>query len=366
MKPGWLLDTLRTALAEVPGAGNYPQPIFPTLPLLEATEFGQQHIITTFCLGPPPPTLILPKGNAQPAVTLHLIWPQAYTYWQPETGTGHYVGGVRTIQELPDFYQALLRSYGAQHGAAHYEADIPAYLHLLEDVLAQQWLLPHAPVSMAEKATAQQLTQVLAQIEDPAYQPYYQGRSKALLAWAARAAYEPAWAEIALDKALATTPAWLKEPGATLLPAPPFVAVLDGRPCLVATSYCPPASPAAEGQPVAACYISFPAQEIRWRQFDLVAHPGPAPLASPLSQLLVAAPPTVPTDLPPATQRYLHLLSVVLARAWLVTRYPATAEEQAVAAELRQCVAALFPAALHAYYQREAWQLLGWLARTGS
>jgi hypothetical protein len=366
MKQGWLLTTLRTTLAEVPGLGHYPQPLFPTLPLLEATEFGQQHIITTFCLGPPPPTLILPTGSAWPAVTLHLIWPQAYTYWQPETGTRQYVGGVRTVQELPAPYQALLRGYGAQHEAAHYEADIPAYLRLLEEVLAQQWLVPHAAVSMAEKATAMQLKQVLAQVKDPAYQPYYQSRGKALLTWIEHATYEPTWAENALDKALATTPAWLKEQGAAVLLAPPFVAVLDGRPCLVAASYCQSASVFAHGHPVAACYISYPEQEVRWRQFNLSAYVAPVPVAPLLPKPAEVAAPAVAFDSPLAIRRYLHLLSLVLTRAWLVNRYPITPEEKTVATELQSHMALLLPAALHTYYQQEAWQLLGWLARATS
>jgi hypothetical protein len=363
MKQGWLLTTLRTALAEVPGLGNYPQPLFPTLPLLEATEFGQQHIITTFCLGPPPPALILPTGSALPAVTLHLIWPQAYTYWQPETGTRHYVGGVRSIRELPGPYQALLRGYAAQQGAAHYEADVPAYLRLLEDVLAQQWLVPHAVVSMAEKATATQLKQVLAQVKEPAYQLYYQNRGKALLAWIERATYEPTWAETALDKVLNTTPAWLKEQGAAIRLAPPFVAVLDGRPCLVAASYRQAASSPAGDQPVAACYISYPEQEVRWRQFDLSAYIIPIPIAPPLPKPTEVA---VPTDSPLATRRYLHLLSLILTRAWLVNRYPTTSEEKTVATELQVCMALLLPTELHTYYQQEAWQLLGWVARARS
>ena len=363
MKQDWLLTTLRTALAEVPGWGNYPQSPFPTLPLLEATEFGQQHIITTFCLGPPPPTLILPTGTALPAVTLHLIWPQSYTYWQPETGTRHYVGGVRTIQELPAPYQALLRGYNTQQGATHYEADIPAYLRLLEDVLAQQWLVPHAAVSMAEKAAARQLKQVLAQVKEPAYQPYYQSRGKALLTWVERATYEPTWAETALDKVLNTTPAWLKEQGAAILSAPPFVAVLDGRPCLVAASYHQVANSPADGQPVAACYISYPEQEVRWRRFNLSAYAAPIPVAPPLPKPAEVAASAVSADSPLTTRRYLHLLSLVLTRGWLVNRYPITLEERVIAADLEACMALLFPMALHTYYQQEAWQLLGWLAR---
>lgn len=363
MKQGWLFDALRTALAEVPGVGHSPQPLFPTLPLLEATEFGQQHIITTFCLGPPPPTLVLPTGSALPAVTLHLIWPQAYTYWQPETGTRHYLGGVRTAQELPSPYQALLRDYGAQPRAAHYQADIPAYLRLLEDVLAQQWLVPHATISMAEKATAMQLRQVLACVHEPAYHPYYQNRSKALLAWIERATYEPTWAETAQDKALETTPAWLIEQDAAILPAPPFVAVLDGLPCLVAPSLHQSASLAANSQPVAACYISYPEQEVRWRQFNPAAYTAPIPLAPPLPKPAQVAAPAIATDSLLATRRYLHLLSIVLARGWLVNRYPVTPEEATVATELQTCMALLIPPALHTYYQQEAWQLLGWLAR---
>jgi hypothetical protein len=357
MKQGWLFDALRTALAEVTGVGHSPQPLVPTLPLLEATEFGQQHIITTFCLGPPPPTLVLPTGSALPAVTLHLIWPQAYTYWQPETGTRHYLGGVRTPQELPTPYQALLHAYGAQQRAAHYQVDIPAYLHLLEDVLAQQWLVPHAGISMAEKATAMQLREALACVKEPNYQPYYQSRSKALLAWIERATYEPSWAEAAQDKAVVTNPAWLREQGAAILPAPPFVAVLDGRPCLVAASL------AANGQPVAACYISYPEQEVRWRQFNPSAYAAPVPLAPPLLKPAAGATPAVAADSLLATRRYLHLLSIVLARAWLVNRYPVTPEEKTVATEIQACMTLLISPALHTYYQQEAWQLLGWLAR---
>jgi len=129
-----------------------------------------------------------------------------------------------------------------------------------------------------------QLKQVLAQVNEPTYQPYYQSRGKALLAWIAYATYEPTWAETALDKALATTAAWLTERGAALLSAPPFVAVLDGRPCLVAASYYPSASSLAAGQPVAACYISYPEQEVRWRQFNLSAYAAPIPIAPPATQ----------------------------------------------------------------------------------
>jgi hypothetical protein len=371
MKPGWLLATLRTALAAVPGPITSSQPFFPTLPLLEATEFGQQHIITTFCLGPPPPTLVMPTSGAQPAVTLHLIWPQGYTYWQPETGTHYYLGGVRTIEELPPDYQLLLRSYSAQHlappaSAVSYEVDMPTYLLLLEEVLAQQWLEPHAAISMAEKATAMQLKQVFAQVTEPVYQAYYQSRGKALFSWIERAIYEPNWVETALDKALATSPNWLESESHDVLPTPPFVAVLDGRPCLVATSYRHTAGSPTTGQPVAACYISYPEQEVRWRQFDSPAYATITPLATPLPKESALTTPTPSADSHLTNRRYLQLLTLVLSRAWLVNRYPTTAEEKAVATELQPYVATLFPAALHAYYQRDAWQLLRWLARTAT
>lgn len=208
-----------------------------------------------------------------------------------------------------------------------------------------------------------QLKQVLAQVNEPTYQPYYQSRGKALLAWIAYATYQPTWAETALDKALATTAAWLTERGAALLLASPFVAVLDGRPCLVAASYYPSASSLAAGQPVAACYISYPEQEVRWRQFNLSAYAAPIPIAPPLPKPAEVATPAISADLPLATRRYLHLLSLILTRAWLVRRYPITPEDKTVATELQADMALLFPAALHTYYQQEAWQLLGWLAR---
>jgi len=368
MQQGWLLDALRTALAEVPGGGSYSQPIFPTLPLLEATEFGQQHIITTFCLGPPPPLLVMPMASALPAVTLHLIWPQGYTYWQPETGTRQYLGGVRTIKELPAPYQLLLRTYGAQQvtspaSTGPSQAAVAGYLLLLEEVLAQQWLTPHPSISMAEKAAAQQLRQALTQLGEPAHQDYYEQRGTAFLAWLARATYEPNWVETALDKVAAATPTWLKTADTPVLSAPPFVAVLDNRPCLVVPSYrLPPGSPTGD-QPVAACYVSYPEQEVRWRQFDSSAYPPPMALASPLPKLTAEPALILPADPQLATQRYLELLSLVLSNAWLVTRYPTTVEEKAVATELRPYITTLFPALLHAYYQRDAWQLLGWLAK---
>jgi len=68
-------------------------------------------------------------------------------------------------------------------------------------------------------------------------------------------------------------------------------------------------------------------------------------------------------ELEEASSHYPRLVSRVLERRWLLTRYPPTAEERATAQQLRQCVRVLYDKALLPYYQYEGRHFLAWLAR---
>ena len=363
LSAGWLPSKLREALAQVPGDAG----ALPSLPVLEIGVMGQ-HVLVTFCLGTPPPTLLATAGSHEPAVTLHLIWPYGYWYWQPETGTTAYLGGVPHPGQLPAPYQGLLGQRRQRPPAALLENPaIGRYLALLEEVLLQDWLSPHAPVSPAEKQVARELQQLWNELGEAHYQLYYQARGSVLLAWVARVTYEPCWVEEMLEL-VATAP-----PG--LLPAQAsqgmlFPAWLDGQQCVVVPFFKPVSSGTVTLKPavelLAACYVAYPTCDVYWHRFSeqqaqaiLATTPAPGqPLPTALNGCVAGGLPTTR-----AARHYYQMVTRLLENGWLVTRHPTTPAEALLATELGEAFTAARTPELTAFYLREAWQLFGWLAR---
>lgn len=374
-------QSLDKELNKLAGYDGLPEHAFPTLPTLEATEFGQQHFVTTFCLGPPPPTLLAPAGERYPAaVTLHVIFPEGYAYWQPETGTGQYLSGVPNFEDLPAPHGQILAERTAQLAARPGVAAYPAaplgrYLQLLEQVAANGWLLGENSNPAAEKAVAQQLQQLLDQLCEPELAPYYRARARVLREWIERVTYEKSWVELAVDVVGATAPAWASQaPGERLevKATAPIPAVLDGRQCVVVAFYkVSEAATPEEGQrvypPFAACYVAYPDFEVRWRKLNEIAAVGFAILprdeqgASYLGTWKTGSSPRPEED--KARQLHQQTASSLLERGWLASRHRPTAAEQQAAQTLQQCAKALFAFPLSAYYEHTAWQLLGWQRR---
>ena len=369
----FVLEKLRAALAQVVGYETLQEGTFPTLPLLEATEFGQQHIITTFCLGPPPPHIAavqLGETHA-PAVTLHLILPEGYSYWQPETGTPQYIGGEQELQNLPDAYAQLPAECVPLLAAQLYPLlPLRAYLRLLEQVAENEWLLNKNANPAAEKEVALQLRHHLRQLCEPSLAAYYKARGQALYAWIARATYEKPWAAEALDAVWRTRPAWggATRQGGTLHAAAPIPAVLDDQPCVVVALYQTATNAAGHTvtyPPHAACYASYPTMEIRWRQLRGVEHfavfslPRDASGQPYLSESPLPSP-TGHSEPAADSPAYLQLVSLLLEKGWLRPHYPVAAEEPAVLA-MQAHLTALANTALSGYYQVETRQVQSWM-----
>lgn len=373
-----LLERLRTALAAVPGYHALPENTFPTLPILEATEFGQQHLITTFSVGPPPASALDPSDTLLPALSLHVILPEGYTYWQPETGTGQHLPPVLEVAQLPARYQTLLQQRTAELAAHSGEGFPPAqlshYLLLLGQLAEEGWLLSEAPASPDEKPLALRLQQDLAQLAAPELDAYYRTRGRALYAWMARVTYEKNWVERALDAMWDAAPDWLRagrEEDSAVEAMPVVPAVLDARQCL-AISFChvfqnTGNTEALVSLPFGECYISYPDMEILWRPLVAENHVGllSAPRDESGRPFLGTKP--VASDAAAAdgvAVSYRQWVSVLLKQRWLLTRYTVTEEEEAAARALQECVALLYGPLLSARFQHHAWQLLGWMRRT--
>lgn len=359
---GWLLQKLREALAQLPGGA----PLLPSLPVLEVGVMGQ-HLVVMFCLGSPPPTLLETSGSFAPAVTLHLIWPAGYWYWQPETGTADYIGGGPRPELLPVAYQQVLRQRSQQPPYAAVDSPaISRYLALIEEVLLHDWLSPHPAVSPAEKQVAGELQQLWSELGEAQHQAYYQARGSVLLSWLTQATYQPCWVEEVVETlATAAPPA--------LLPADAsagalFPAWLDGQQCVVMPFFkpAPVEAAAAAVELVAACYVAYPTREIYWHFFSTQQAQALLATHLPPGQLVPTALQATQAGYPPAigaSRHYYQLVTKLLKAGWLVTRYPTAPGEATLAGALTEAFAAVRTPKLTAYYLREAWQLLGWLAR---
>lgn len=112
-----------------------------------------------------------------------------------------------------------------------------------------------------------------------------------------------------------------------------------------------------------------PEQEVHWRQLGAPALAEPSPILQPMHEHLlvgrVSAEATA-EKLVLARGQYRQLISKLLARCWLTTRYATGAKENALANALMECLPRVYTPALAVYYQREAWQFLGWLARAAT
>jgi hypothetical protein len=375
-----LFDILRTALLAVPGYEELPEGMLPTLPILEATVFGQQHLITTFSLGPPPAEALMPGGTFCPALSLRVILPQGYSYWQPETGTDQHLPPVTAVELLPEYYHTLLRQcvdrLAVQPDESYPVEPLSAYLELLAHVAESGWLLREHPAPHEEKPWVLELQQHLAQLATPGLAPYYHARGRALYAWMERISYEKNWVEQAIDAMWRTAPPWLQasqQANFTVEATQAIPAVLDGRQCLVTAFYQVSSgvdTPASLVYlPFGACYISYPDTEIIWRPltaadyFDL-----PAALRDENGRPYLGKKQTgaAGSDVAALATSYRQAVSRLLERKWLLTYYAVTEEERNIAQTLQQCIDQLYTPPLVAYYQHHAWQLLGWLRRAGA
>lgn len=375
-----LFDILHTALLAVPGYEELPEGMLPNLPILEATAFGQQHLVTTFSLGAPPVEALVPGGTFCPALSLRVILPQGYSYWQPETGTDQYLAPVMAVELLPEPYHTLLRQCVARLAAQPDEAypvePLSAYLELLAHVAESGWLLREHPAPQEEKPWVLDLQQHLAQLANPELTPYYRARGRALYAWMERISYEKNWVEQAIDAMWRTAPDWMQRSSRAdfaMEATQAIPAVLDGRQCLMTAFY--QVSNDAEATsslvylPFGACYISYPDAEIIWRPlttkdyFDL-----PAALYDENGRPYLGKKQTGTTgpDADAPATLYRQAVSRLLESKWLLTYYAVTEEERRTAQTLQQCIDHLYAPPLVAYYQHHAWQLLGWIRRVST
>jgi len=373
MKGPELVEVLHTALLSVPGYQELPAGTFPTLPTLEATEFGQQHVITTFFLDLPPPALLMTQGGFGPAVTLHVILPEGYSYWQPETGTAHYLGGVQKVEQLPEVHRQIVEAHtlqlAARTGDTYSPAHINRYLHLMARVASNEWLLNNNPNLVEERAVALKVERYLNRFCEPKLSAYYHSRGRALRKWIEQTTYEKNWVEKAEDIISTTAPDWVGIDDAKTLElhaAEPIPAVLDGRQCIIVLFYKIFKEQAQALKlmhphlPFAGCYISYPDMEVRWRRFNqddrissfYLPHDELDKLAQPSQD-----------QMEEKRRTYRQKISLLLERKWLLTGYPATNEEIATATVLRECIQVLSQPNTAASYEHTAFQLWGWMQR---
>ena len=372
-----ILDMLRVALASVPEYSRWPEHPFPTLPILEATEFGQQRIVITFSLGAPPPATVVMHGEFAPAVSLYIVIPEGYSYWQPETGTGHYLGGVPQLAQLPETYAEIVR----QHSVAlrtpptvsYSPAQCHQYLLALEQIAENNWLMHESPDRDREKKIAALVSAQLHQLAAPELHTYYHTRGQALYAWIERVTYEKNWVEVATDSMWNELPIWVTEAvykRDKVRATHPIPAVLDGQQCVL-TAFYRVANYAEQDdrfiyQPHGACCISYLEMETVWQ-------------ALPTTTAISAATVLIDDNKRPylgkiksgfddsaadeIVKAYRRLVSLLLQRRWLMSRHAVTQEERNTARHLRECVEILYAGPLKNYYHLKAWQLLGWIRR---
>lgn len=371
---GFVLERLRAALVQVAGYEVLPEGTFPTLPLLEATEFGQQHIITSFSLSRLPPAVATPDETIGLAVTLHIIMPQGYSYWQPETDSAQYIGGEQQLEKLPEVYARIPTAWVPHLAPRPYPlALLGPYLLLLEKVATNEWLLGKNADPVAEKGVALQINHYLRQLGEASPSTYYKARGLALRTWLARVTHEKSWVEEALAATWRTIPGWVSsspQEAAALYTAEVIPAVLDERPCVVVAFYQKMLNPAGHAliyPPLAACYVSYPEMEIRWRPLQGVEHfalfllPRDTNGRPYLNESHM--PPNRLSRLAKNPNSYSQLVSLVLKNNWLRSHSLITAEEQTAALAMQEHFSILFDTPLSAYYQLEACQVSSWVRK---
>lgn len=116
--------------------------------------------------------------------------------------------------------------------------------------------------------------------------------------------------------------------------------------------------------PFATVHISFPDKLIRWEEIDDKKYAGTHLDHNNRHYLgLVERIGITPTVWTNAHTQYLSLISLVLERKWLITKYAVTPEERATAKELQDCVQILYDKPLLPYYQQNGRQFLAWMER---
>ena len=123
--------------------------------------------------------------------------------------------------------------------------------------------------------------------------------------------------------------------------------------------------------PFAVLYVSYPDKSARWEEVtpEDYANYGLVNLATNAyeQQTLGFVDPYAPgvtTEILQHTRsRYIHLISVVLEREWLLNSLTPTEEESKVARELQECVALLYKKFLLPYYQHVGRDFFAWMTR---
>ena len=373
-----ILKMLRIALATVPGYSSLPNFTFPSLPILEATEFGQQRIVTTFSLGLPPPAALEPCSEASLAVSLHLILPEGYSYWQPETGTGHYIGGVLEITQLPTMHLGVVKQRTKELSApstdGHYPpVQLTQYLTLLEQIAQNGWLLNKNQSPALEKEAALQMQRHLGHLAAPDSDAYYRTRGQVLYSWIERSTYERNWVEIAIDAMRDALPVWIKaaqDDAFELSATPAIPAILDGRQCIITAFYQVSKSTGKTGSlvypPFGVCYISYPDMETVWQSIQTTSQTALFTAFCDENGRPYLGEKKADFDGSPMdeiSQSYERWVSILLKERWLMTRHAVTEEEQNAAYSLHKCIGILYSLPLLNYYRHNAWQLLGWIRR---
>lgn len=374
-------EMLRTALVSVPEYRRLPECPFPTLPILEATEFGQQRIVTTFSLGAPPPATVVTHGEFAPAVSLCIVMPEGYSYWQPETGTGDYIGGVPQFAQLPEMYAEVVRQCIAALPASPTFSYSPArcqqYLLALEQLVKENWLLhkslDHDHGHDREKKLATVVDAQLRQLVAPELYAYYHTRGQALYAWIKRVTYEKNWVEAATDGMRHELPTWTSEAAYEadeVRTTHPIPAVLDGRQCVLTAFYrvasCDEQNNCLIYPPHHACCMSYPEMETVWQPLPAIADISSVAAFIDENKRPYLGKTKAEFEGPAteeAVKSYQRLVTLLLQKGWLMTRHAATQEEQQAARYLRECVEILYHGPLKSYYHLKAWQFLGWMRR---
>jgi hypothetical protein len=123
--------------------------------------------------------------------------------------------------------------------------------------------------------------------------------------------------------------------------------------------------------PFAVLYVSYPDKSVRWEEVtpEKYANYGLVNLATnayeeqTLGYVDPYAPGVTTEALQHARRQYLHLISLVLEREWLLKPNPPTEEERTTARELQACVALLYKKFLLPYYQHVGHDFLAWMTR---
>jgi len=186
---------------------------------------------------------------------------------------------------------------------------------------------------------------------------------------------ENIWLYGVFDSALATPPAHLRGRVERLIGGGNYstaiLPVVEGEQQYAQLGFCEIIGSRPDDErwlsaPFATLAIAYPDQQSTWRdtqasQFGFMTT---IRADDPTEYVGVVDRPGITLEeLTEASTYYPRLVSRVLERRWLLTRYPTTDEERATAQQLQQYVRVLYDKALLPYYQHEGHHFLTWLVR---